>query len=317
MAEIEWLKLSAATFDDEKIELIEGMPEVGDAIALMWIKLICLARRTNDEGLIYITPEIPYTEDLLAVKFHKPTPLVRMALQTFKDLKMIEIWPDQKIWIKNWAKYQFLEGLEKVREQARLRAARHRRKAARRIEKQDFDTNRNSVTQSNVTRHVTRHGDVTQCHGAERENSEIREGEGEEAKSDAESPSPESEKETKKEFAPRVWLTESEYTVLVSDYSESEVKTLMSELSNALGNTIPLHRYKSHYQTLRNWIDKRRRSLAERGIISPSVLREGGKTKTCPDCGKPYWGSACECGWGEQLLREDKREGEGREEGKG
>jgi predicted phage replisome organizer len=305
MGEIEWLKLSAATFEDEKLELMQAMPE-GDALALMWIKLICLARRTNDQGLVYITPEIPYTEDLLAAKWKKPTTLVRLFLETAKRLKMIEIWPDGKVWLRNWGKYQSLEGLEKVRAQARLRAARFRRKAAKRLEKADFDSNRNGVTQSNVMRHVTRNDDVTQSNDAEERDREVREGESAGTQNEPESHSPESEKESKREYARDVWLSESEHETLIADYSESEVKTLIGELSNALGNTIPVDRYKSHYKTLRNWIDKRRRDLAARGVVSPSAMRVGGKDKTCPDCGKQYWGSACACGWGEQLLREGK-----------
>jgi predicted phage replisome organizer len=304
MAEQAWAKLSAATFDDEKIELIEGMPE-GDAIALIWIKLICLARKTNDGGLIYITAEVPFSEDTLSVKFHKPASLVRLALGTFQKLGMIEIYADGKIWLVNWAKYQFLEGLEKVREQARVRQERHRKSAQKRLRKIDIETNRNAVTHCNVTRNVTGHDDVTHCHDAESENIELeKEGEGAEAKSEAESPSPEPNRQTKKEFAPDVWLTQSEYETLVSDYSESETQTLIGELSNALGNTIPMNRYKSHYKALRNWIEKRRRDLAERGVKTPIALHVGEKIKKCPDCEKQYWGSACSCGWSEHMGRE-------------
>jgi predicted phage replisome organizer len=312
MGEIEWLKLSAATFEDEKLELMQAMPE-GDALALMWIKLICLARRTNDQGLIYITPEIPYTEDLLAAKWKKPATLVRLFLETARRLKMIEIWPDGKVWLRNWGKYQSLEGLEKVREQYRIRTARYRRKAVKRLMKGDTDSNRYDVTQCHVTRHVTGHDDVTQCHDAEERDRELREGESAGTELEPESPSPETKTESKREYAKDVWLTESEYETLIADYSESEVKTLIGEMSNALGNTVPMNRYKSHYKALRNWIDKRRSDLAAKGIVSPSTVRVGVKDTTCPDCGKQYWGSACACGWGEQLLREEgPRSGEGK-----
>ena len=310
MAELAWVKLSAATFDDEKLQMVEGMPE-GDAVLLMWIKLICLARKTNDKGLIYITPEIPYTEDLLAVKFHKPATLVRMAVETFQHLGMIEIFPDRKIWLVNWAKYQYLEGLEKVREQGRIRVARHRRHIARLVRIEDSGSKRNDVTQSNAT--VTLHGndDVTQCNDAERreeEEEEREEGSGgiEAANAEGEQPSTEPKRQTKKEYAPDVWLSEAEYETLVTDYSEAETKALIGELSNALGNTIPVKHYKSHYKTLRNWIEKRRKDNAQKGVNPPVHLRTEGKEKTCPDCGKRYWGSACECGWGEQELREGK-----------
>lgn len=305
MGEVAWVKLSAATFEDEKLEMVEGMPE-GDALLLMWIKLICLARKTNDQGLIYITADIPYTEDMLAIKFKKPAPLVRMALATFKKLKMIEIFPDSKIWLVNWAKYQYLEGLEKVREQTRVRTERYRRHMAKRLKKGDIESKRNSVTESNVTVTSRSDDDVTHCDNTDSREIEIREEGAEQAESESKALPTESKSEVKKEIAPDVFLTQSEYETLVSDFSESETKVLIDELSNALGNTIPKNRYKSHYKTLRNWIKKRRLDLERKGVKTPITLRVGEKQKRCPDCGKQYWGSACVCGWGEQLLREGK-----------
>lgn len=46
MAEIKWIKLSVNMFDDEKIKLIETMPEA-DTIIVIWVKLLALAGRSN------------------------------------------------------------------------------------------------------------------------------------------------------------------------------------------------------------------------------------------------------------------------------
>jgi hypothetical protein len=40
--EIKWIKLSTNIFDDEKIQLIEQLPEA-DAIIVIWFKLLTLA----------------------------------------------------------------------------------------------------------------------------------------------------------------------------------------------------------------------------------------------------------------------------------
>ncbi|WP_180368420.1 phage replisome organizer N-terminal domain-containing protein, partial [Oenococcus oeni] len=51
MAEIHWIKLKTTMFDDEKIRLIQSVPE-SDSILIIWIRLLVLAGKTNDDGLI-------------------------------------------------------------------------------------------------------------------------------------------------------------------------------------------------------------------------------------------------------------------------
>ena len=41
MAEIKWIKIATNIFDDEKLLLIETMPEA-DAIIVIWFKLLCI-----------------------------------------------------------------------------------------------------------------------------------------------------------------------------------------------------------------------------------------------------------------------------------
>ena len=70
MAEISWIKLKTTMFDDEKIRLIQSVPE-SDAILVIWIRLLVLAGKTNDDGLIYIQRNMPYSEEMLATLFGK------------------------------------------------------------------------------------------------------------------------------------------------------------------------------------------------------------------------------------------------------
>lgn len=113
-------------FDDEKIRLIESMPE-GDAILVTWIKLLTLAGKTNDSGTIYLTETIPYTEDMLSTICRRPLQIIRLALQTFEKLEMIAI-ENGIINIVNWEKHQNIERLQQIREQTRTRVARFREK---------------------------------------------------------------------------------------------------------------------------------------------------------------------------------------------
>lgn len=142
---IGWVKLKTDTFEDEKIKIIESMPK-GDAILIIWFKLILLAGKTNEKGYIYISENKPYTEKELSVVLNKSVKLINFALQTLENLKMIER-KQNNICIINFEKHQNKEGLDKIREQTKLRVAKYR-------EKQKDKNNENcnvTVTQSNVT----------------------------------------------------------------------------------------------------------------------------------------------------------------------
>src|SRR5690625_7572426 len=90
MADIKWIKLSTSMFDDEKIRLIEQMPDA-DTILVIWVKLLAQAGKTNASGYIYLSENIPYTDEMLATIFDRPISNVRLALQTFEQIGMLAI----------------------------------------------------------------------------------------------------------------------------------------------------------------------------------------------------------------------------------
>lgn len=133
MADVKWIKVTTDIFDNRKIKQIESMPD-GDVIIVIWFKLLCLAGMTNDDGLIYLTDEIPFNSETLSTEFNKPLNTVKLALSTFEKFGMIEII-DDFIKLSNWEKYQNVDGLEKIREQNRLRKQRQRdREKQKRLE---------------------------------------------------------------------------------------------------------------------------------------------------------------------------------------
>ena len=156
MAEISWIKLKTTMFDDEKIKLIQSLPEA-DAILVIWIRLLVLAGKTNDEGLIYIQRNMPYTEEMLATLFSKPVNVVRLALMTLQQFNMIDLNEDGLIAIENWDKHQNIEGMEKVRLKNAERVRKHRER-----KKQQALEDKNS---GNVTCNVT----VTDCNGTDKD----------------------------------------------------------------------------------------------------------------------------------------------------
>jgi len=81
-------------FEDEKIRLIESLPEA-DTLLIIWIKLLSQAGRTNANGYIFLSENIPFTEEMLSTLFNRPIATVRLALQTFKQFGMIDVTDDQ------------------------------------------------------------------------------------------------------------------------------------------------------------------------------------------------------------------------------
>ncbi|MBP0987378.1 MAG: phage replisome organizer N-terminal domain-containing protein, partial [Oscillospiraceae bacterium] len=71
MSDVKWIKIVTDIFDDEKILLIEAMPE-RDAIIVIWFKLLCLAGKQNNGGVFMLSDRIAYTDEMLSVIFRRP-----------------------------------------------------------------------------------------------------------------------------------------------------------------------------------------------------------------------------------------------------
>ncbi|NFS12047.1 DnaD domain protein [Clostridium botulinum] len=127
MADIKWIKITTNMFEDEKIRLIDAMPE-RDTIHYVWIRLLVQAGKTNSNGFIFLGENIPYTDEMLSTIFCRPLTSIRLALKTLKDFRMIEVDEDNLIKIINWEKHQNVEGMERVREQNKIRARNFRDK---------------------------------------------------------------------------------------------------------------------------------------------------------------------------------------------
>ena len=68
MSDVKWIKISVDIFNDEKLQAIGTLPD-GNMIQLVWIKLLCLAGKCNEGGLLMVTRELPYTDEMLAKRF--------------------------------------------------------------------------------------------------------------------------------------------------------------------------------------------------------------------------------------------------------
>jgi predicted phage replisome organizer len=127
MPDVKWIKLTTDIFDDEKIIVIESMPEA-DALQNIFIRLICLAGKCNNAGRIYLSEKIPYTDEMLAKVFRRELNTVRLALSTFKQLGMIEWENGKELYLINFEKHQNIEGMERLKLQWREASQRYREK---------------------------------------------------------------------------------------------------------------------------------------------------------------------------------------------
>lgn len=125
MAEVKWIKITTDIFNDEKIQLIESMPD-SDTIIVIWFKLLSLAGKSNNGGLVMISDKVPYTNDMLATLFRRKKATVELALLTFEQFGMIERLDNDAILISNWDKHQNIDGMEKIKIQNRERQRRFR-----------------------------------------------------------------------------------------------------------------------------------------------------------------------------------------------
>lgn len=133
MANIYWIKLATNMFDDEKIRLIESS-RGGDQMIVIWIKLLCLAGKTNNRGSLMITETLPYTIESLSRIIGNRSEVVLKSMRTFIEMEMV--YEENGIYfISNWEKHQNSEKLEIRREYYREAKKKQREKTKKVFDK--------------------------------------------------------------------------------------------------------------------------------------------------------------------------------------
>ena len=117
MADVKWIKIVTNIFDDDKILLIESLPEA-DTILIIWFKLLCLAGKQNNGGVFMLSNKKPFSIEMLATILKRDIEVVSEALDVFEEFGMIE-YVNDVITIPNWGKYQTLDLIEKRRKYQR------------------------------------------------------------------------------------------------------------------------------------------------------------------------------------------------------
>lgn len=120
MAEVKWIKIYIDMFDKRKIKKLRRLP-AGNELLLIWIMLLATAGKCNAGGMIYITENVPFTEEDLADELDFEVGTIRLALRAFEDLDMITTTEEGYISIMNWEEYQNVDKLAELRAKDRER----------------------------------------------------------------------------------------------------------------------------------------------------------------------------------------------------
>lgn len=119
MADVKWIKLTTDMFDNRKIKHLRKLPE-GNCIVLIWVMLLTMAGRCNSGGMIFLTENIPYTPKMLADELDFEENTVLLALNALEHMNMV-VTDKGYFKIAGWNEHQNIEGMEKIREQNRIR----------------------------------------------------------------------------------------------------------------------------------------------------------------------------------------------------
>jgi predicted phage replisome organizer len=245
---LSFIKLDINILDDNKIKLIRKYPD-GDKLLILWLGLLCMAMKSDTPGYIYITNDIPYTEDDLSKLLEIEVKTISMGLELFKRYNMIDIIKGGIIEIINFNKHQNLDKLELIREQNKIRQQNYRNKKKQLIDKTVTQT----VTQRNAT-DKTRQDKTRQ---------------------------------DKKKYRDCVSLTETEYNKLINDYGKDQVDTMLDKLNNYKGSKGK--KYKSDYMAIHSWVIESigaKKIVNEIEIYCPKCKTIVNKAETfCGKCG--------------------------------
>lgn len=246
MAEVKWIKIVTDIFDDEKIRLIEELPD-GYAVIVAWFKLLCLAGKQNNSGVFIMNNKIPYTDEMLSVIFRMKKTIIQMALETFKMYEMIEI-VNNTITIPNWSKHQTLDQLENKKEYMKEYMQQYREKQKLLASGKDVKnckTNSKTNSKTNVSsldKEIDIDIDIDKSIYTTLTNKSIKHKYG---------------------TYNNVLLTEDEYQKLVSIADGEQAIQYMSEYLEMKGV-----KYKSHYLAIKKWVfDAIREKKQKNGFI--------------------------------------------------
>lgn len=254
MAEVKWIKLNVGMFDGNSFKRIKkakiGGESFRDKLTAVWFELMDFAGKCNAGGQLIETPEIPFSsvEDIAIMIDREPEEL-NLCMQYYISNRMITVIDDVYM-LTNWAKYQNEDGLEKIREQNRLRQAK-------------FKNKKKLLSEGNVTDNVT----ITQGNATDIEEDKDKE-------EDKENSVDKPQKQTRHKYGyyKNVLFTDDDLEKLKTEFPDWEQR--IERLSEYIASTGKS--YKNHLATIRAWArkDNQHKTVGANGIAIKSGKSE-------------------------------------------
>ena len=101
-------------YEDTKFKIIDTKPE-RDMIQYVWTRFLTLAAKVNLAGDLFMSRNIPYTIETLAIELNRSEEQIKTAIDVFLELEMIELIEGEIYRVKNFAKHQNIKVVEKVK----------------------------------------------------------------------------------------------------------------------------------------------------------------------------------------------------------
>lgn len=112
MRERKYVKFRCDMYADTKFKIIDTKPE-RDLIHYVWMAIVTLAGKVDLEGELYLSKNIPYTVETLAIEFSRDIDMVKLALEVLIELEMVEVSEQNIYKVKNFAKHQNIKSKNK------------------------------------------------------------------------------------------------------------------------------------------------------------------------------------------------------------
>ena len=153
VADVKWIKLKVGMFDGMSFKKIKrakiGGESFRDKLTAVWFELMDFAGKCNHDGAFIDSREIPFKElSDIAMMIDRETEELELCMAYFINEGMISI-EDDVYMLSAWSAYQNTEGLDKIREQNRIRQAKFKQK--QKLLQESNVTDNVTVTEGNAT----------------------------------------------------------------------------------------------------------------------------------------------------------------------
>jgi len=149
MRERKVVKFRVDMYDDTKFKIIDMKPE-RDLIHYIWTRLVTLAGKVNLEGDLYMSKNIPYTIETLAIEFNRGEEQIKLALDVFIELEMLEITDGSVYRVKNFAKHQNIKVKEKIKSEYKEHYVKNIEAAIKEVSKDEICDNEDKEAENKL-----------------------------------------------------------------------------------------------------------------------------------------------------------------------